>query len=142
MLRSYIFSIYVTSNKQTHKIWKKISEICFGKYTQFWRNPKKWAYFCKLSLKRMSAIFYQMFTFSQNDSLLKTMKNVFSSKKLFSFSRYSIFFPPSFPHLLDSKWQMEVEQFMMSWTGLHKFEDVVFGITQKLLYITSSNLVR
>ena len=31
---------------------------------------------------------------------------------------------------------------MMSWTGLHKFADVIFGITQKLLYITSSNLVR
>ena len=30
---------------------------------------------------------------------------------------------------------------MMSWTGLHKFANVIFGITQKLLYITSSNLV-
>ena len=26
--------------------------------------------------------------------------------------------------------------------GLHKFADVIFGITQKLLYIISSNLVR
>ena len=31
---------------------------------------------------------------------------------------------------------------MMSWTGLHKFADVIFGTAQKLLYITSSNLVR
>ena len=31
---------------------------------------------------------------------------------------------------------------MMSWIDLHKFADVIFGITQKLLYITSSNLVR
>ena len=31
---------------------------------------------------------------------------------------------------------------MMSWTGLDKFVDVIFGITQKLLYITSSNLFR
>ena len=31
---------------------------------------------------------------------------------------------------------------MMSWTGLHKFADIVFEITQQLLYITSSNFVR
>ena len=31
---------------------------------------------------------------------------------------------------------------MMSLTDLHKFADVTFGITQKLLYITSSNLAR
>ena len=31
---------------------------------------------------------------------------------------------------------------MMSCIGLHKFGDVILGITQKLLYITSSNLVR
>ena len=32
--------------------------------------------------------------------------------------------------------------YMMSSIDLHKFTDVIFGITQKLLYITSSNLVR
>ena len=31
---------------------------------------------------------------------------------------------------------------MMSWIDFHKFADVIFGITQKELYITSSNLVR
>ena len=31
---------------------------------------------------------------------------------------------------------------MMSWFDLHKFADVIFGITQRLLYITSSNLAR
>ena len=31
---------------------------------------------------------------------------------------------------------------MMSWNGMHKFADVIFGITQKPLYIASSNLVR
>ena len=31
---------------------------------------------------------------------------------------------------------------MMSWIGLHKFAGVIFGITQKPLYITPSNLVR
>ena len=30
---------------------------------------------------------------------------------------------------------------MMSWIGSHKLGDKIFGITQKLLYITSSNLV-
>ena len=31
---------------------------------------------------------------------------------------------------------------MMSCIGLHKFAGVIFGITQKLLFITPSNLVR
>ena len=30
----------------------------------------------------------------------------------------------------------------MSWIGLHKLADIIFGITQKPFYITSSNLVR
>ena len=66
----------------------------------------------KKSCKLVSAIFYQIFIFSPNDSPSKTMKNVFiSSKKLFSFSRYSNFciFFPSFPHYPDSKGQMEAE---------------------------------
>ena len=67
-----------------------------------------------------------------------------SSKKLFSFSRYSSFcsFFPSFPHFPDSKGQMEVEQFKMPWIGLHKFANASFGITQKPLYIISSDLLR
>ena len=31
---------------------------------------------------------------------------------------------------------------MMSSTGLHKLADIIFGITQKPFYITSSNLDR
>ena len=31
---------------------------------------------------------------------------------------------------------------MMSWIGLHKFARVIFKITQKPLYIASSDLVR
>ena len=31
---------------------------------------------------------------------------------------------------------------MISWIGLHKLADAIFGIIQKQLYITSSNLVR
>ena len=63
-------------------------------------------------LKLVSAIFYQIIIFSPNDNSSKTMKMFFiSSKKLFSFSRYSNFcsFFPSFPHFPDSKGQMEVE---------------------------------
>ena len=62
-------------------------------------------------LKLVSAIFYQVFIFSPNDSPSKTIKNVISSKKLFSFLRYSIFFNffTSFPHFTDSKGQMEEE---------------------------------
>ena len=56
---------------------------------------------------------YQVFIFSPNDSPLKKLWEMFfvSSKKLFSFSRYSIFcgFFPSFSHFLDPKGQMEVE---------------------------------
>ena len=67
-----------------------------------------------------------------------------SSKKLFSFWKYSNFcnFFPSFPHFPDKKGQVEVEQFVMSWIGLHKFADTIFEITQQPFYITSSNLVR
>ena len=45
-------------------------------------KPANFAY---MFLKRVSAIFYQIFTFSPNDSLLKTMKNVcyFIYKALF-----------------------------------------------------------
>ena len=69
-------------------------------------------YLIKGCLKLVSTIFYQIFIFSPNDSPLKTVKNVFiSSKKVFSFSRYSKFcdFLPSFPHFPDSKRQIEVE---------------------------------
>ena len=67
-----------------------------------------------------------------------------SCKKLFLFLRHSDFcnFFVSFPHFPDSKGQMKMEWFMMSWIGLHKFASVIFGITQKLLYVTLLNLVR
>ena len=57
-------------------------------------------------LKLVSAIF------SSNDRFQKLWKMFFiSSKKLFPFSRYSNFcrFFPSFPHIPDSKGQMDVE---------------------------------
>ena len=68
---------------------------------------------------------------------------LFHKKKPFSFLRYINFctVSPLFRQFPDSKEQMEVE-YIMSSIDLHKFADVIFGISQKLLYITSSNLVR
>ena len=98
------------------------------------------------NLKACVHYFLSNFYFFHWMTALKKLWKMFIilSKKLFSYSRYSKFcnFFPSFAHFPDWKGQMEVEQFMMSWFGLHKYADVIFGITQKLLYITSSNLVR
>ena len=63
-------------------------------------------------LKFMSAIFYQIFIFHEMAGHQKLRKMFFtSSKKLFSLSRISGFcsFSPSFPHVPDSKEQMELE---------------------------------
>ena len=37
---------------------------------------------------------------------------------------------------------MEVEKSMIALIGLHRSVDLIVGVTQKLFYITSSNLVR
>ena len=89
--------------------------------------PKNWHFvpsrntckiFCVLTkwiastLKFVSVIFIKFLFFHQIIGLQKLWKMFFiSSKKLFSFSRYSHFcnFFPSFPHFPDSKWQMGVE---------------------------------
>ena len=86
--------------------------------------------------------------FNQMIGLQKLWKMFFiSSTKLFLVSRYShfcIFFLPilflpfhTFQTQRD-KWKWN----NLSWIGLHKFADVISGITQKPLYIISSNLVR
>ena len=83
--------------------------------------------------------FYQMIA-------LQTLWKIFfiSSKKLFLFLRYSnflfyVFFIPFYTiPTQKNKWKW----CMMSWIGLQKFVDVIFGITQKPLYIIPSNLVR
>ena len=48
----------------------------------------------------------------------------------------------SFPHFADSEGKMKVEYFMMPRVALHIFADIIFGISQKPLYVTSSNMVR
>ena len=63
-------------------------------------------------LKLVSDIFYQILFFHQMKALQKLWKIFFiSSKKLFSYLRYSHFciFFPFFPHFPDSKGQMEVD---------------------------------
>ena len=94
----------------------------------------------KVLLKLKAAIFYQYFIFSPNVILQKLQKIFFISlQTLFSFSRYSNFcnFFPSLPCFPDLKRQIKVEEYMKSSIALHKFADVVFGITQKtaLYYI-------
>ena len=67
--------------------------------------------------------FIKFLFFHQMIALPKLWKVLFiSSKKLFSFSRYSYFCNlfPSFPQFPDTKGQMEVGQFVMSWTDFHK----------------------
>ena len=89
---------------------------------------------------------YQIFIFLPNDSLSKTVKNVFYfiKKPLFVLEIFSSFFSNfSLPfqtfQIQKDKWKWNI---LISWIGLHKFADVVFGIIQKPLYVTSSNLVR
>ena len=81
--------------------------------SKFWPFNTLWRVLSQVFNKKLvSTILCQIFTFAQNDNPLKTMKNVFiSSKKLFSFSRYSNFcnFFPSFPHFPDPKGQVELE---------------------------------
>ena len=70
------------------------------------------------------------------------MKNAFYFiKKAFFVLKIFNFFPLpfEFPH---SKGQIEGEHTVMSSIDLHKLTDVIFGITQKLCYNPSSNLVR
>ena len=59
------------------------------------------------ALKLVSTIFYQIVIFSPNDSLSKTIKNVFYfiEKALFVLD---LFFP-SFPHFPDSPGKIEVK---------------------------------
>ena len=90
-----------------HRI-KHVSRIVYQ-----WKNLNMIGYqaYNNVCLKLVSAISCQISIFSPNDSPSETMKIFFiSSKKLFLFSRYSIFcnfFP--FPYFPDSKEQMEVE---------------------------------
>ena len=84
-------------------------------------------------LKLVFAIFINFLFFHEMIGLYKLWKMFFiSSRKLFSFLRYSNFrsFFPSFPHFPDSKEQIEMEWFMISSIDLHRFADVIFGITQ------------
>ena len=90
-------------------------------------------------LKLLSANFYQIFIFSPNDSPLKLWKMLFiSPQNLFSFSWCSNFFSflSSF-QIQKDKWKWN----NLSSMDLHKFPEVIFGITQKL-YITSSNRIQ
>ena len=110
------------------------------------KNTKTRCEMCS-KLKLVSAIFYQIFVFHQMIAHQKLWKVFFiSSKKLFSFSRYSNFCNFSLPfhtfQIQKDKWKWNNFTNFMSWIGLHKFADAISEITQQLCHITSSNLVR
>ena len=98
----------------------------------------------QISLKLVSAIFYQFF-FSSNDRPQKLWKMFFISlRKLFLFSRYSNFC--DFSLLL---YTFQIQKGKWKWNNLwcHKFAFINLQIeflelTQKPLCITSSNMVR
>ena len=110
-------------------------------------RPKKalliwfwWLYTLKLmSSNPLIFIFYWKKAFQ------KLWKMVFvSSKKLCSFSRYTIFFIFS-PFLFTVSWfsgSDETGIIMTSWIGLHKLANVIFAISQTPLFIKSSKFPR
>ena len=65
---------------------------------------------CNAALKLVSAIFYQIFIFSSNDSPYKT---IISSKKLFPFSRYLNFCVFSLPFHT-----FQIQKFKWKWNNL------------------------
>ena len=68
--------------------------------------------------------------------MLFHLKSSFHAQDIQIFVIFSFLFHTS--QIQKDKWKWN----NLSGIGLHKFADVIFGITQKLLYITSSNLVR
>ena len=74
--------------------------ISYGYYVIFMYGGQN-SWFCKASLKLVSTIFIKFLFFHQMIALQKLWKMFFiSSKKLFSFSRYSNFVFLSFPFFL------------------------------------------
>ena len=103
-----------------------------------WKRPKQ------SPLKLVSGIFIKFLFFHQMIALLNLWKMFFiESKMFFSFSKYSIFCLFSIPfHTFQTQKDIWKWNNLMSWIGLHKFADIIFGITQKPLYIISPHLVR
>ena len=94
-------------------------------------------------IKSFCPLFFIIFLFFHQMIALQKLWKMFSisSKNLFSFSRYSnfcIFFSTlsRFERTNESEIIYDVTK------GLHKFADVIFGITQKPLCIIYSNLIR
>ena len=93
------------------------------------------------SLKLVSAIFYKMSIFSRNDSPSKTVKNVFYFIEEALFVLEIFKFPTSFLSTVSRFKRTNGNRIIydvMNW--LAWFADVIFRITQKLVYTTLSNL--
>ena len=112
----------------------------WGKLSMVIENPLNYSNLTKACVP----YFLSFFFFHQMIALQKLWKVILFLLKSFFHSQdiqTFVFFPFLSP-LCKHKTTMEVEWFMMSWIGLHKFPDVIFRITEKLLYITSPNLER
>ena len=98
-----------------------------------------------MCLELVSAIFYQILIFAPNDSLSKPGEIFFYfiSKALFVLEIFNSLYFLLFLSTL-SRFKMAngrgVSNDVMHL--LHNFADIIFGITQKPLFITPSNLVR
>ena len=82
-----------------------------------------------LGMSTITKAFFHYFLFFQQ---ILAIYFIIHLKSSFLSGDVQINFFPSFPYFADSR-----GQFMMSWIGLHKLADVIFGLTQKSLYITS-----
>ena len=112
-----------------------IFSFLYGTLIPQWlrRYPCLFFFFHAALLKLLLAIYY---FFHQMVALQKLLKSLlFCLKRSFCSWDIQIFVIFSFPHFPDSKGQMNMEWFMMSWTGLHKLSNLIFRITQKPLYI-------
>ena len=87
--------------------------------------------------------FLSNFYFFTKWYLFKNYEKSFLFHLKSSFCSQDIQFFDFFPSFPDSKGQMEdLWCHELNLHDLHKFADAIFGISQKLLYITSSNLAR
>ena len=92
----FLLILFIKTEKTTCEVFRNLLRCEYFRqldYT-FWNYM-----YCKYTLKLVSAIFYQNFIFHQMIAPQKLWKIFISSKKLFSFSRYSnfcIFVFPSF----------------------------------------------
>ena len=139
MLDSFLLNETKTDFYNSSTNWQRL--LLFVFFQAYYHNFKLHFNSSSIESIKFKACATYFFFLHQMTTLQKLWKKLFiSSKKLFSFTRHSIFcnFFPSLPHFPNSKGQWK-------WDNLcHKLASiyVIFRITQKPLYIVSSNLVK